>query len=59
MGISWALTTFMIKYPDKVLTYINSSECDVWIRNKTIQKAIESYRIEENLKLKLREIRSK
>lgn len=59
MGISWALATFMIKYPDKVLRYIKSSECDVWIRNKTIQKAIESYRIEENLKLKLREIRSK
>lgn len=59
MGISWALATFMIKYPDKVLTYIKSNECDVWIRNKTIQKAIESYRISEDLKLNLREMRSK
>jgi len=57
MAISWALATFMIKYPDKVLAYIKSNECDTWIRNKTIQKSIESYRISDELKLELREIR--
>lgn len=57
MAISWALATFMIKYPDKVLTYIQSSKCDAWIKNKTIQKSIESYRISDELKLKLKVIR--
>ena len=57
MAISWALATFMIKYPDKVLTYIQSSKCDAWIKNKTIQKSIESFRISDELKLTLKVIR--
>lgn len=57
MGISWALATFMIKYPEKVLTYIKSNECDSWVRNKTIQKSIESFRISDELKLELKELR--
>lgn len=58
MGISWALATFMIHYPDKVIPFIKSNDCDNWIRNKTIQKSLESYRIKEELKLELRELRN-
>lgn len=57
MGISWALATFMIHYPDKVLLYLTSKQCDPWIKNKTIQKSIESFRIPEELKDRLKEIR--
>jgi len=57
MGIAWALATFMIHYPDKVLLYLTSQDCDIWIKNKTIQKVIESFRISNELKDRLRELR--
>ena len=57
MGIAWALATFMIRYPQKVLLYLMSNECDPWIKNKTIQKSIESFRIPDELKDKLKELR--
>lgn len=57
MGIAWALATFMIHYPDKVLLYLTSKHCDPWIKNKTIQKSIESFRIPDELKDKLKELR--
>ena len=39
MGVAWALATIMGKYPEKCLTYLNSSKCrlDKTTYNKTLQ----------------------
>ena len=45
MMISWYFATALAKQYDSVLPFIENQMLDVWTHNKTIQKAVESYRI--------------
>ncbi len=45
MMISWYFATALAKQYEKTLPYIENKKLDTWTHNKTIQKAIESYRI--------------
>ncbi len=45
MMIAWYFATGLAKQYDAVLPYIQEQRLDVWTHNKTIQKAVESYRI--------------
>jgi 3-methyladenine DNA glycosylase AlkD len=51
MAKAWALATFLIKYQDKIISYLNVGNLDSWTHNKTIQKALESFRISDESKL--------
>lgn len=51
MAKAWALATLLIKYQDRIINYLNSNNLDIWTHNKTIQKAIESFRISDESKL--------
>ena len=42
---AWYFATALAKQYDKILPFIEKQKLDVWTHNKTIQKAIESYRI--------------
>ncbi len=61
MMTAWYFATALAKQYDAVLPYIENRRLDVWTHNKTIQKAIESYRITPDQKeyLKTLKIRSK
>ena len=45
MMCAWYFATALAKQYDKILPFIEKQKLDVWTHNKTIQKAIESYRI--------------
>lgn len=58
-AIAWALSLCIIKYYDKTLEFLKSDECklDKFTFNKSIQKAIESYRISDEKKKYLRTLK--
>ena len=45
MMIAWYFATALAKQYDTVLPYLEQRRLDLWTHNKTIQKAVESYRI--------------
>lgn len=59
MARAWYFATALAKQYDKILPYIEERRLDVWTHNKTIQKAIESYRITDEQKDYLRMLKIK
>jgi 3-methyladenine DNA glycosylase AlkD len=59
MMIAWYFATALAKQFDLTIPYIENKRLDVWTHNKTIQKAIESYRITNNQKNYLRTLKIK
>ena len=45
MMIAWFFATALSKHWNETVVYLEKEKLDVWVRNKTIQKARESYRI--------------
>lgn len=54
---AWYFATALSKQPETALTYIEQNRLSKFVHNKTIQKATESYRIDSNLKQRLRALR--
>lgn len=50
MAIAWFYSFALIKQYDCTIKYIEGKKLDKWVHNKTIQKAIESYRISNEKK---------
>lgn len=59
MMIAWYFATALAKQYDAILPYLEQNKLKNWIHNKTIQKAIESYRIKAEQKEYLRSLRQK
>lgn len=59
MMIAWYFATALAKQYDAILPYIENRRLDKWTHNKTIQKAIESYRITDAQKAYLRTLKIK
>lgn len=59
MMIAWFFATALAKQYDAVIPFIENKVLDKWVHNKTIQKAIESYRITEEQKNYLRSLKIK
>ena len=54
MMTAWFFATALTKQWDAALPYVENRRLDKWTHNKTIQKAIESYRITDDRKQYLR-----
>lgn len=59
MVVAWYFATALAKQYDAVLPYLTEHRLDVWTHNKTIQKAVESYRITKEQKEYLRTLKIK
>lgn len=59
MMIAWFFATALAKQYDATLPYIEGHRLDKWVNNKSIQKAIESYRITDEQKAILRTMKIK
>ena len=57
MMVAWFFATALAKKYDETIPFIEENKLDTWIHNKTIQKAIESYRISINQKNYLRKLK--
>lgn len=56
---AWYFATALAKQYDQILPFIEERRLDVWTHNKSIQKAIESYRITPEQKAYLRTLKIK
>ena len=59
MMIAWLFATALAKQYDTAIKYIQNKRLSVWVHNKTIQKAVESYRITDSQKEHLKGFRIK
>ena len=59
MAVAWAISICLIKFYDKTVSYLQDENCflDKFTYNKSIQKAIESYRITNEQKVFLRSLK--
>ena len=54
---AWFYATALAKKWDETIIYLQDNKLDSWVHNKTIQKAIESYRITDSQKTYLRTLK--
>ena len=54
---AWYFATALAKQYDSAVVYLTAHRLDVWTHNKTIQKAIESYRIDKETKTYLKTLK--
>ena len=59
MMIAWYFATALAKQYDATITYIENKKLDKWIHNKSIQKALESYRVTSEHKEYLKSLKIK
>ncbi len=57
MMIAWYFATALAKQYDATIPYLENKELDVWTHRKTIQKAVESFRITDEQKIYLRTLK--
>ena len=57
MMVAWFFATALAKQYEATIPFIEKHRLDIWTHNKTIQKAIESYRITEDQKSNLRTLK--
>ena len=56
---AWYFATALAKQYEAILPYIKEHRLDKWVHNKTIQKAVESYRITDEQKAYLKTLKIK
>lgn len=59
MVCAWFFATALAKQYESALPYLTENRLDQWTHNKTIQKAIESYRISDETKIYLKTLKIK
>lgn len=59
MAIAWYYSFALIKQYDSAIALFTDGSLTPWVHNKSIQKAVESYRIDEEKKAYLRSLRRK
>jgi len=57
MAVAWAISVAYVKAPETVFKRLTTSPIDDWIFNKSISKIIESYRVADADKTRLRTLR--
>lgn len=57
MMLAWFFATALAKQYDSAIAFIESNKLDIWVHNKTIQKAVESYRITDEQKVYLKTLK--
>ena len=57
MMIAWYMATALAKQWDAIISYVEEHRFSDWLHRKTIQKAVESYRITDEQKGYLRSLR--
>ena len=59
MAVAWAVSIYYIHYPEETDKYLRNNKLDDWTSNKALQKIVESYRIDEETKQRIRSMKRK
>ncbi len=57
MALAWLISIMLVKEYDKTLPLLKGDALDLWVHNKSIQKARESYRLSLKQKEELRSLK--
>lgn len=57
MGVAWALSVCYVRFPVQTEAYLRHSSLDDWTYNKTLQKIIESNRVDATTKQYIRTLK--
>lgn len=57
MGVAWAVSICYIKFPEKTHKFLTGCKLPDWTYNKSIQKIIESYRVDKQTKEVLKKMK--
>ncbi len=57
MMIAWYFATALAKKYNETISYIENNKLDIWVHNKSIQKALESFRVTPEHKEYLRSLK--
>ena len=58
MAVAWAVSVCLVKYYEETIDYLKHCKLDKFTYNKSLQKAIESYRITDEQKQELRSMKN-
>ncbi|MFC5589615.1 DNA alkylation repair protein [Sporosarcina soli] len=59
MAVAWAISICYVKLPEPTTIYLNENALDDFTYNKALQKIIESYRVDEETKQRIRNMKRK
>lgn len=59
MAVAWALSVCYVKLPDRTLTFLKNNALDDFTHNKTLQKIMESRRVDRESKELIRSLKRK
>ena len=59
MGVAWAISVCYVKYPEKTMAYLKTCSLDDFTFNKSLQKILESYRVDKESKEIIRGMKRK
>lgn len=57
MAVAWAISVYFIKLPQAVTPYLLNNHLDDWTCNKALQKITESFRVDQEMKAKIRSMK--
>lgn len=57
MAVAWAISMCYIKFPEKTLQYLKNNALDDFTYNKALQKIIESFQVDKETKLLIRNMK--
>jgi len=59
MGVAWAVSVCYVKYPEKTMAYLKNCSLDDFTFNKSLQKIVESFRVDQESKAVIRGMKRK
>ena len=59
MAVAWAISVAFVKFPEKTMKLLQKNELDDFTYNKSIQKIVESYRVNEQIKQSIKKMKRK
>lgn len=57
MAVAWALSVCFVKFPERTMEYLKNSSLDTFTYNKTLQKIVESFRVDKDTKTLIRSMK--
>ncbi|MBR1868096.1 MAG: DNA alkylation repair protein [Clostridia bacterium] len=57
MSVAWLLSVVFVKFPEKTYDFLKSCEMDDWIFDKTLSKICDSFRVSDEDKSKIKQLR--
>lgn len=59
MAVAWALSVYFVKFPRQIMEYLEKLPKEEFIYKKTLQKIMESYRVDDQWKSRIKQMRQK